>query len=297
MSQTAAAPPSQGPTTGLLGWLRRFDDGVARGEAALLTVILVAMVLFAAVQAALRNLSQAHIELATSLLTHFGWIDDFLQLGTVWVAFLGASLASHVEKHIAIDALSKVVPPRIRVAMHGLVLLFTAVIGVWLATAFYRAIVSQPTDADFEIFAGTQMVHVCDAADRALADAHAHRPIIFCPIRSGLTALGVVSKEGKPLGNSAAAYQLVVPVMFVFMALRSLGRGIANVVMAIRNELPASVLPKPPIPKGENPPPPRSGGTDSKPSAPEPEPPRPKRPSEEPTDKIPRAKKRKGKGR
>src|SRR5690606_34060724 len=79
--------------------LRSFDGNVARVEAAIATIVLLLMILVAVAQALLRTATGFQIELANQALQHFGWADPVLQKGTLWVAFLGASLATHGEKH------------------------------------------------------------------------------------------------------------------------------------------------------------------------------------------------------
>lgn len=231
-------------------FLRRLDDGVARGEAAICATLLVTMVVCAALQAVLRNLAQAGVGPAATALTHFGWIDDFLQLGTVWVAFLGASLATHADKHIAIDVLSKIFPPRARTAVSGLTGVFVAFVAVVLAVAFYRAIIDQPTDADFAVFEGLRSVHICDASVRALHEAHVPRPTMLCGARWVLgflhVPIGRMQNDELRAGSTQAVFQLVVPVMFLFIAVRSFGRGAGRVIASIRG------IPQPE--QGESPP-------------------------------------------
>ncbi len=65
-------------------------------EKVLLCVILFTMIFFSFGQVIARNVfSQGYI-----------WIDVFLRHGVIWVAFLGASLATEYRQHIKIDVLS-----------------------------------------------------------------------------------------------------------------------------------------------------------------------------------------------
>ena len=101
--------------------LRRIDEGLARGEAALTATVLLAMIFVAAFQALLRNCSDMGFVWASNLLPSISWVDQFLMKGTLWVAFLGASLATHDDKHIAIDILPRLASPKVRAVMRGIV--------------------------------------------------------------------------------------------------------------------------------------------------------------------------------
>ena len=50
-----------------------------------------------------RNLTRFDIAWANEMLTEMEWADSLLRKGTLWLAFLGASLATHTPKHINID--------------------------------------------------------------------------------------------------------------------------------------------------------------------------------------------------
>ena len=85
--------------------IRAIDRNLARGEAAIAATVLLVMILVAATQAALRNLTNLDFEWANLVLERMEWADSFLQKGTLWLAFFGASLSTYDEKHIAIDVL------------------------------------------------------------------------------------------------------------------------------------------------------------------------------------------------
>ena len=90
--------------------LKRFDDGIARGEAVLATLFLLSMILAASIQAVFRNLAGAEIEWANAALSSLEWVDPFLQKGTLWRAFLGASLATREGRHSGVDLLPRLAP-------------------------------------------------------------------------------------------------------------------------------------------------------------------------------------------
>lgn len=204
--------------------LKRFDDGLARGEAALATVFLLSMILAAALQAVARNLaSEAGIESANVLVGYLGWVDPFLQKGTLWLAFLGASLATREERHIAIDVFPRLFPPKGKLVMRGLASLGAAIVAFFLARAFWAAVLvnAEERPADYEVFGDAGALHVCDAPARLVADAGLEIPHAFCAIRSALAGIGV------PVETGQAALQLIVPVMFVIIAARLVANAVA----------------------------------------------------------------------
>jgi TRAP-type C4-dicarboxylate transport system permease small subunit len=76
-------------------WLWRLDAGLARVETLLLATTLFVMIGFAVLQIGLRNL----------LGTSWFWIDPANRLLVLWLALLGALVATRRGEHIAIDAL------------------------------------------------------------------------------------------------------------------------------------------------------------------------------------------------
>jgi hypothetical protein len=72
-------------------YIRRLDRGLARGEAAIAATVLLLMILVAAMQAALRNLTNLDFEWANLVLERMDWADSFLQKGTLWLAFSESS--------------------------------------------------------------------------------------------------------------------------------------------------------------------------------------------------------------
>lgn len=80
--------------------LRAFDRGLARAEGFALVVFVGAMVGVSFLQVILRNLFHTGIEGADVLLRH----------GVLWVALLGASLATRQARHIRIDIVSRLIP-------------------------------------------------------------------------------------------------------------------------------------------------------------------------------------------
>jgi len=212
--------------------LKRFNDGLARGEAALATGMLLLMLVVAFAQAFLRNLTNLGIGWANAGLAWLDWADFIISKGTLWLAFLGASLAVHGDKHISIDIVPRMVSPRARIVMRGLASIVGSVICFCLARAFWTAVLinGEELPADFAVLTPEGNVHLCDASAAQLADASGHAPGPFCAVRGVFRALGVT------LETPGAAFQLIAPVMFVFMTVRMLGQGIYELMRAARGD-------------------------------------------------------------
>ncbi len=183
--------------------------------------VLLSMVLVAAAQAVLRNLTNLDVGWANALLGHMDGADQFLQKGTLCLAFLGASLATHDDKHIAIDVLQRVAPPRTRALMRGVVACAAALTAFFLARVFWMAVLNNGQDRPlaYEVLAPSGPVNICDAPAHAIADAQLTRPGLFCVVR------WLVGKLGAPVETPGAAAQLVVPVMFLVMSVRLAFKG------------------------------------------------------------------------
>jgi TRAP-type C4-dicarboxylate transport system permease small subunit len=222
--------------------LKRIDDGLARGEAAIAAFILLVMIFLAAAQALLYNLAtRGEIEFAQQALLSLGWIDDFLKKGTLWLAFLGASLATHKDQHIAIDALSRVLPGRLRYVAKILVLVGSAVACYFLARVFFDAALgAQDRPLEYELLGDSGPIHICEGTSAQLTAAnqgidpsdpgYLARPGVFCSVRSFFAALGA------PVETPTGALQLIVPAMFLFMGVRFAARSIVTVVGLARGD-------------------------------------------------------------
>jgi TRAP-type C4-dicarboxylate transport system permease small subunit len=216
MQQAQGRPPSQ---AGAL--FRRINDQVARVESAVAMSMLLLMLVVAFAQAALRNLTQYGIAWANAALDWLDWGDFVLQKGTLWLAFLGASLAVHADKHVAIDIVPRYVGPKGRVILRGLVGVLGAIICWYLSRAFLQAIMINGAErpAEVEVFTDTGTVHICEATKEQLAvGGHTTGP--FCYVRSLLKALGLTME------TPGAAFQLIVPAMLFVMMVRMFATGI-----------------------------------------------------------------------
>lgn len=203
-------------------YLKRFDDGIARGEAALATLFLLSMILAASVQAIFRNIAGFDVAWANAALEHLTWIDPFLQKGTLWLAFLGASLATKEGRHIGVDLLPRLAPRKGKLLMRGITGVGSSIVAFYLARAFWSAVLvnAEERPATMEVWADSGAIHVCDATAQQVADASLELPTFFCGVRGALESIGV------PVETPAAALQLIVPVMFVVMAVRLMANGV-----------------------------------------------------------------------
>jgi TRAP-type C4-dicarboxylate transport system permease small subunit len=207
--------------------LRRIDRGISRGEAAVAAAMLLAMIGVAASQAVLRNLTNTGAAWANEALMHIAWADQFLQKGTLWLAFLGASLAVHGNKHIGIDVLSRIVPPVFRSLIHGITGVAAGVICLFLAKVFYMSIVVIAADIplDYEVLLPSGgRGHLCDISGAELASQGIDRPNLFCAVRH------LLGKLGTPATTPENVMQLIVPPALVLMGVRFVFKGIGSFI-------------------------------------------------------------------
>jgi len=111
------------------GWLERAERAGRLIENGALVTILSGMILLASGQIFLRNF----------LGSGFAWADEALRLMVLWVAMLGAVVASREDRHISIDVLSRVLPERARNWVAALINAFTSIVSLilaWYATIF-----------------------------------------------------------------------------------------------------------------------------------------------------------------
>lgn len=204
-------------------YLRRFDRAWARAEGWLTVAVLLLMVMTAGFQALVRNLTRYDIEWANQLLTDMEWADSLLRKGTLWLAFLGASIATYHRKHIGIDILIRIAPPKAKYVMLAMSGIFAGIITLGLTFSFSAAIHLNLTERpiEYEMLGVNGSMHVCDATDAELAEIEDFdRPVVFCHMRSALALVAV------PAETPGAAFQLIVPIMFFMIAIRLIAQGI-----------------------------------------------------------------------
>ena len=213
--------------------IRAIDRNLARGEAAIAATVLLLMILVAATQAALRNLTNLDFEWANLVLERMEWADSFLQKGTLWLAFFGASLSTYDEKHIAIDVLPRLAPPRGKQLIRAIVCIFSSVTCFYLGRVFWLSVLNNAKEIplEYSVLGPTdEMIHICQASAEVLADTGLSRPSVFCAIRSALEVFGA------QMSTPDVALQLIVPAMFIFMAIRFMSRALAACVTFVTKD-------------------------------------------------------------
>jgi TRAP-type C4-dicarboxylate transport system permease small subunit len=215
--------------------IRRIDRGLARGEAAIASTVLLLMILVAATQATLRNLTNLDFDWANLVLERMAWADSFLQKGTLWLALFGASLSTYEERHIAIDVLPRLVRPGAKQLLRAIVNTFAGITCLYLSRVFWLSVLNNAREIPLEysvLGRSDQMVHVCDAPGELLVSTGLSRPELFCWTRSVLEVFGA------QMSTPDVALQLIVPAMFMFMAVRFISRAVAASVVFITKRHP-----------------------------------------------------------
>ena len=93
--------------------LRWIDKGLVRLEGWIIITFLWLMVILTFFQVCLRGLyTHGHVQWANIAMGHIDWTEPFVRLLVLWLTFLGASLLTGENKHIKIDLLSSILPPK-----------------------------------------------------------------------------------------------------------------------------------------------------------------------------------------
>lgn len=203
--------------------LKVVDDRLANVEAKVSAVVLLVMIGAAFMQAFLEVLAKrVGVDAAQRALESIGNIDHFLQTATLWLAFLGASLATHADKHIAIDVLDRLLSKKAQRVIKALTYLVSGMVSLALTIIFVKVILQEGSimPAEMAAFQDGEEVHLCDARQEVLTDNDLSRPSFFCALRAGLGSVGIALQASRP------AFQLVVPLLFFVISVRFLVRGI-----------------------------------------------------------------------
>lgn len=138
----AGAAPTARPAP-FLRPLEVLDRGILLAEVSLSLVLVGLMVLVAVVDS-----------IAALLGFHHPWLrfsSDVLLHGTIWAAFLGASFATRGRRHLAIDALGRLLPDRSRRVVVAVASTLGAVVAFVLARGIYEALMAQVASAGEEL--------------------------------------------------------------------------------------------------------------------------------------------------
>jgi len=123
--------------------INSINNILAKIESFFLIIILLTMILLAFLQVILRNF------FSTSIL----WGDTFLRHLVLWIAFIGASLATKENRHINIDALSRLLPKTMKKITAIVINFFAATVCFFLMRAAITFIQSEK-QAGSTLFAG-----------------------------------------------------------------------------------------------------------------------------------------------
>ncbi len=124
-------------------FLNFIDEIISKIETALVIILLSLMVIVGFVQVLLRNLFQ----------TGFLWADPLLRYAVLWIAFIGASIATYEDRHINIDVLTRLLIPKLKRLISVITNAFALIICVILLNAsidFIKMEIGYP----IEIFLG-----------------------------------------------------------------------------------------------------------------------------------------------
>ncbi len=211
-------------------FLRRIDRAWVRFEGWVTVLVLIVMVLVAGFQAFVRNLTRFDVPWASEMLTNMDWADSLLRKATLWLAFLGASIATHRHKHIGVDILIRFAPPKPKYMILAFGGILTGIIALGLTKSFSDAIYLNLTERPiaYEMLGEAGSMHVCDASAEELAQLEDfERPSVFCVFRSAFDAIGV------PAETPGAAFQIIVPLMLFAIALRFLAYGVGHAMTVL----------------------------------------------------------------
>jgi TRAP-type C4-dicarboxylate transport system permease small subunit len=122
----------------LVKFLSSIDRAFAAIVSSLLAIILLVMVLLGASQVLLRDLFSGGIT----------WSDVAARNMVLWVAFLGAILATRKRQHIAIDVISRFIPSAPRNIVRIFLDVFSCIVAFYLAKAAYMFVLSEKMMGD-----------------------------------------------------------------------------------------------------------------------------------------------------
>jgi TRAP-type C4-dicarboxylate transport system permease small subunit len=116
---------------------RTFFNFLNRLEELFLCLLLITMIGLTCTQILLRDIFS----------TGFVWADPLLRYMVIWAGLFGADIATRKNKHIAIDIISHLIPPRLEAWRLALIHLFSATVCSGLT---YAAVVFIQNEAAFD---------------------------------------------------------------------------------------------------------------------------------------------------
>ena len=116
--------------------MRRFSHATAWLENGLMALLLTSMILLAFAQIMLRNVWDIGLS----------WSDPLLRIMVLWLGLLGAMAATRTRDHIAIDVLSRFLPPTWKRVSQQITDLFSALVCAVIAYHAYRFVMMERED-------------------------------------------------------------------------------------------------------------------------------------------------------
>jgi TRAP-type C4-dicarboxylate transport system permease small subunit len=127
----ALGEPLRFPDDGVVAkWLRWFDSKLGLVENVALFAILATVVLTASTHAILEKATGKGLE----------WSFDIVRGGTFSVAMIGAAFATQQSRHLAMDLISRRLPPRGRLVLLAFLEMFTIAIAVLLMRSGFHQV-------------------------------------------------------------------------------------------------------------------------------------------------------------
>jgi TRAP-type C4-dicarboxylate transport system permease small subunit len=90
--------------------LERIEHGVVRANQAAIVLLMASMAVLVFANVVMRYVLNRSII----------WVEELTQYQMIWVAYLGAGLALREGRHVAVDTLADLLPPRLRHALRSL---------------------------------------------------------------------------------------------------------------------------------------------------------------------------------
>ena len=122
----------------MIKFVLRLNDWLGKIESFFLCIFLMMMIVLAFSQVVMRNVFNAGIP----------WADTVVRYMVVWVGFLGAALATRLERHLTIEVLTKYMPERIRHLTAVSVKLFASVVCWFLFQASIRFLLDEQSTGE-----------------------------------------------------------------------------------------------------------------------------------------------------
>ncbi len=136
MSDSASSPPHRPHQWVPDSWplpiraLSKLSGALARLEGLGLGICLIAIVFFATWQFIDRNMAAAHLPFFRVPI----WIDGVIRHSVFLIGFLGGAYATYMGRNIRIDAITRLVPIKVRLALRAL----TTIIAIGIVYLFVR---------------------------------------------------------------------------------------------------------------------------------------------------------------